>query len=176
MTTVYIGIDIGLTGAVAAIANGHALVLDIPTREETKGRRIDGRLLIHALRTLIDVRDVAGVIAEDVQARPFGNGGEAGNTMHSQGSVMRSRGIVEAVTDIGQWPVTWVQPQTWKRHYGLLKKPGEDAATARRRTKALAREVATSLYPGLAHDLRLAKHDGRADALLMAHYLRTRPQ
>jgi crossover junction endodeoxyribonuclease RuvC len=99
-------------------------------------------------------------VIEDVRPRAFGNGGKAmTNSMHSQGSMMRSRGIVEAVADIARLEIKVVQPQTWKRFYGLL---GKD--------KGEARELACRLYPGQAPQFKRVKDHNRADATLLAHY------
>jgi crossover junction endodeoxyribonuclease RuvC len=156
-----IGIDIGLTGAVARVDHsGLAGVYDIPTVGDAgKGRRIDGRALILLLRNIIPPGEACVVTFEDIRPRPMGNAGAHGNTMHSQGSLMRSRGTVEAALDIArlQWSV--VQPQTWKRAFGLLKKGKDDAL-----------DIARTLYPTLVNDLKRKKDHNRAESLLIAHY------
>lgn len=155
-----IGIDIGLTGALAAVdARGTAQVRDIPTVEDGKGRRIDGRALLLTLREFVPIGEPALILFEDVRARPAGNAGAHGNTMHSQGSMMRSRGIVEAVLDITRLERKVVQPQTWKRHYGLLKTE-----------KGASLDRARTLFPAIAHDLKRVKDHNRAEALLIAQY------
>ena len=154
-----IGIDIGLTGAVAAVDSRSATVRDIPTMPDGNGRRIDGRALLVLIREIVPVGVAATVVFEDVRARPQGNAGAHGNTMHSQGSMMRSRGIVEAVADITRLQVQVVQPQTWKRHFGLLKTE-----------KGASLDRARSLFPGIAHDLKRVKDHNRAEALLIAQF------
>ena len=157
---IVIGIDIGLTGAVAAVdSRGTATVRDIATIPDGKGRRIDGRALILAIRDIVPIGQSALVLFEDVRARPGGNGNAHGNTMHSQGSMMRSRGIVEAVIDITRLESKVVQPQTWKRHFGLLGKP-----------KAASMDTARGLFPSIGHDLKRVKDHNRAEALLIAQY------
>lgn len=156
-----IAIDIGLTGAVAAVDHaGRADVHDMPVTADGERKRIDGRALILLLRQLIPAGDTAVVLFEDVRARPAGNGGTHGNSMHSQASMMRSRGAIEAVLDVARLPYQVVQPQTWKRHFALL---GKD--------KKASLEVARSLYPANAekHLARVKDHN-RAEAVLMAHY------
>lgn len=151
-----IGIDIGLTGAVAAVdSRGSCSVADIPTVTAGKGRRIDGRGLLLLLRQFVPAGEAGLVLFEDV--RPMPNKGGRGTSIITEGSLMRSRGIVEAVVDVVRIEHRVVQPQTWKRHYGLIgKDKGESLAVAR------------ALYP-LA-DLRLAKHHNRAEAILIAHF------
>lgn len=158
---IVLGIDIGLTGAVAAVhPNGTASVHDIPTvADGGKGRRICGRGLLLLLRELVAADRAALVLFEDVRARPMGNGSGHGNTMHSQGSLMRSRGIVEAAIDIARFDVCIVQPATWKRWHGLLKTE-----------KGASLDLARSLYPALAGDLKRKKDHNRAESLLIAHY------
>lgn len=158
---IVIGIDIGLTGALAAVdARGSCAVEDIPTvADGEKGRRIDGRALIHLLRQFVPAGERAVCVIEDVRPRPMGNGNRQGNTIHSQGSLMRSRGIVEAVTDVARIDVHAVQPQTWKRHYGLIGKE-----------KADARDIAARLFPLQAEAFRRVKDHNRAEAALIAQF------
>lgn len=157
-----LAIDIGLTGALAAVDSyGTARVLDLPTLPDGKTRRLDGRALIDAIRGFVAPGEPAQLLIEDIRPRPMGNGGAHGNTMHSQGSLMRSRGIIEAVADIARIELQSVQPATWKRHFGLLKAE-----------KGASLERARLLYPALAGDLKRVKDHNRAEAVLLAHWLR----
>lgn len=164
---VLIGIDIGLTGALSVInPGGWCAVVDLPLRELTTGerveKRLDGRLLVAILRKAVPVGETAILIAEDVRPRPQGHkadGAEHGNTMHSQGSLMRSRGIVECSCDVARIEPHFIQPQTWKRFYGLLKQK-----------KDMSREKAIALYPSAEPDLKRKKDINRAESLLLAHW------
>ena len=157
-----IGIDIGVCGAIAAVdALGTHSVEDLPTVPDGKVRRIDGRGLILLIRGMVPVGQPALIVFEDVRARPLGNAGAHGNTMHSQGSMMRSRGIVEAVVDITRIESSVVQPQTWKRFFGLLKSE-----------KGASLDKARALYPAALPQLARAKDHNRAEALLIAHWAR----
>ena len=152
-----IGIDLGLTGAVASVdERGDAQVLDMPTVPDGKSRRIDGRALILLLRQLVPVGQKPVFVIEDVRPRP---NAARGTTMHSEGSLMRSRGIVEGVADIMGADLRAVQPQSWKRFYALLKTE-KSASLAKART----------LYPSIASDLKRQKDQNRAEAVLIAHY------
>lgn len=156
---IHIGIDIGLTGAIAAIdAAGHSRVFDLATVSSDAGNRLDGRALILALRELCPHPHPGIVIAEDIRPRPDDSKGH-GNTMHSQGSLMRSRGIVECACDIARLPIIWVQPATWKKRFGLLKKDKDES-----------RQVALRLMPARKADLARKKDHNRAEALLLARY------
>lgn len=59
-------------------------------------------------------------------------------------------------------PYTLVHPRTWKS--AVMRDMGKEKGASILRAK--------QLYPQAAPSLNLAKHHGRADALLMAHYLR----
>ena len=155
------GIDIGLTGALSRIdRRGDAVVLDMPVKADgTKGNRIDGRELYKLIRQHTPAGEPLVIVFEDVRPRPTGNGGQQGNTIHSQGSLMRTRGAIEAVLDVLGVRAEVVQPQTWKRWFGLL-----------RADKDASRQRALVLYPAAAHMLARKKDHNRAEALLLAHY------
>ena len=186
---IVLAIDIGLTGALAAVDNrGTARVRDLPLTADgepvkrkanvkgekptiTQPMRIDGRALLYAMREFVPAGESAIVVIEDVKPRPMGNGGAHGNTMHSQGSLMRSRGIVEAVVDISRLTLHAVQPQAWQKHFALnvLKRAADEKpAEFVSRKKAHARGLAIERFPALAEQLRLVKHHNRSDALLLA--------
>ena len=57
-------------------------------------------------------------------------------------------------------PTELVSPQRWKKE--MMDGQGKE--------KSAARFKAMSLFPQLADQLKLVKHDGRAEALLMAAY------
>ena len=65
-------------------------------------------------------------------------------------------GIVAALSV----PVEFVTPQCWKKYYNL----GPD--------KEASRAAALQLFPSQANELKLKKHHGRAEALLLAEFLR----
>lgn len=169
--TIALGIDIGLTGCVARVADGlPAAMIDIPTvpdGEPRAGRdnstfqpkRIHGRQLLTVLRQLVPPGHVALAVFEDVRARPMNNDKVQFNNFHSQNSLVLSRGVIQAVLDIAGIETRVVQPQTWKSMFGLMG-TDKDASLA----------MARNLYPQLASDLRLKKFHNRAESLLIAHY------
>lgn len=65
-------------------------------------------------------------------------------------------GIVASTCDR---PVHFVTPSVWKAKMGLLNS-----------SKGASREIARTLYPSCAPSLSRVKDDGRAEALLLAHY------
>lgn len=162
-----IGIDIGLTGALAAIdSRGSCSVVDLPTLPDGKGSgsRLDGRALLNLIRQFVPVAEAGLVLFEDVRPVPNIGKRERRTSIVTEGGLMRSRGIVEAVIDIARLERRIVQPQTWKRHYGLKREKDEKDAAYKGRSL----DVARRLYP-LA-DIPLAKHHNRAEALLIAHF------
>jgi hypothetical protein len=166
--TIFIGVDIGLTGAACAIEGEGARVEDLPTVQDgSKGaRRLDGRGVILLLRALMPADRVAVAVLEDVRPRPNPH---RGTSIVTEGGLMRSRGIIEAACDIAGIRMVWVQPQAWKRFYGLLGKH-DDKAKAKGAALALARE----LYPGSAERLARVKDQNRAESILIAHYARAK--
>lgn len=168
-----LAIDVGLTGAVASIdhTRRHLNVADLPVIGGDDNR-VQGRALLDLLREWVPAGDACVLIVEDVRPRPQGNGGRAQNTMHSQGSLMRSRGAIEAVADImGVVPV-WVQPQTWKRHFGLkavrdaARSDGQNSAA----TKELSRQLALRMMPSMGLALARKSDHNRSEALLLAYW------
>lgn len=152
------GIDIGLTGALARIDHcGAVVVLDVPVvADGAKGSRIDGRTLGRLIRQNTPPDEPITVVMEDVRPRP---NPLRGTSIVTEGSLMRSRGAIEAVLDLLGLRAHVVQPQTWKRHYGLLKAEKDES-----------RKRALMLYPNAACDLARKKDHNRAEALLLAHY------
>jgi hypothetical protein len=160
---IFLAVDIGLTGAAAALDHtGRASVADLPIVDSPAGRRLHARGTLDILREWAPASEACVLVVEDVRPRPMGNGGAHGNTIFSQGSLMRGRGAVEALADIGGLPIVWVQPQTWKRHFALIGKDKDEG-----------RQVALRLFPGMAQALARKLDHNRADALLLAHWGRS---
>jgi hypothetical protein len=145
---IYAGVDPGSTGAIGLIDSNGAFVAvhDWPGDE-------------HALvRLLQDELDILGVptlaLVEEQQA--MGQGFAA--AMLKLG---RNHGIWLGVLAALRCPVAQIKPAVWKK--GLLPpKAGKDVSLA----------VARRMWP--TAPLNLKKHDGRADALLLAHVARTK--
>ena len=145
---VYLGIDPGITGAWAALDTHGDYVAcgDMPTHE--------GRVVASALRSsLLDAIspiDGACIVIEKVHAMP----GQGVTSMFNFG---HSCGVVAAVAEMLPYPVSFVTPQSWKKFHGLIGT-----------TKIASLLKARLLWPDAP--LKLAKHHGRADALLLASY------
>ena len=149
-----VGIDPGLTGAVAFLRNGEYVALfDIPTTLKGSGsvkQEVEpGRLKRMFLERLEGREDVA-IALERVSAMP----GQGSSSVFSFGDTY---GCCRSVASLTGYPLYLVTPTTWKKHFGL----GRD--------KEESRALATRLFPGA--ELHLKKHADRSEALLMARWL-----
>jgi crossover junction endodeoxyribonuclease RuvC len=165
---VKLGIDPGLSGAIAILADGEpAGFIDMPTiaRNVGKGMALDSKGLAALLRGVLQQHTGAYVSAvlEYVNAMPSTKGAE-GEQRQAMGSSSAFRfgegyGQVKGVLDTLGIDRTLVFPQQWKAHHWLLKQE-KDAARIR----------AIKLAPTMAAQLARKKDVGRADALLIALY------
>ena len=155
---IYIGIDPGLNGAIAFLdtEKGHLSVVDMPTFEVKRNnkakREVNAAGLAHILAA---AQKVQGIILERVGAMP-------GQGVTSVFSFGRSVGLVEGVLAAYLLPVSIVTPQAWQKAAGV--RGGKDGSRMR----------ACELFPNYAGLFALKKHDGRADAAIMAWYAATR--
>jgi hypothetical protein len=146
----FVGIDPGVTGALALIAPDDTQVHDMPRTVDG----VDGKLLWK----LLALWGPDEVIVERTHAMPK-NGSKAA---YSQGD---SNGSIRTAVHITGIPLVWVPPQTWQRHYSLFG--GNFTDTER---KQRSRWRAQELFPSLADQLGRAKDHNRAEALLIAEY------
>ena len=160
--TTYIGIDPGLTGAVAAIGplGQVRAVRDTPTITVRHGKRVRLEYDVNAMETAIAAligfeHNPAYIAIEALNARP----GQGVTSMFRLGYGL---GLWEGIAAAFKIPVLRVQPQRWKGAMldGMGKGKGESLLQAQR------------LFPAAAAELRLKKHEGRAEALLIAEWLR----
>lgn len=160
MTTRIVGIDPGLTGAIAMLAVGHETdVRDLPVIEDRTTKWIDGGRLLGTLIELRGGREPLVVAVERVHAMP--KNGAVG--AFSQGMTLGS--ILAAVQCAG-CRIEFVSPHQWKKDLGLVPVRGQKQTVTERKHAALSK--ARLLFPGAPLDL--AKHHGRAEALLIAHW------
>ncbi len=147
-----LGIDPGLTGAVAVLGEGGRVLMAEPIPTVYRGggkvkREVDAAGIVHLLRPY--AREMMLAAVEAVASRP-------GQGVASTFSLGHSLGVVCGVLAALAIPYRLVPPAAWKRHYGL---PAE---------KEAARALATRLYPEVPLH-RKADH-GLAEALLIARY------
>jgi crossover junction endodeoxyribonuclease RuvC len=156
VTVAVIGIDPGVNGALALLVDGELLeVLDMPTFKIIKNGKNSQLVNSYELSSILMAWEDAHhpeVILELIGSMPK----QGVATMFSMG---RNYGTVEGVVCALGLPLSHVRPNQWKKDAGLLKQP-----------KDASRLKAMSLWPKHTAEFRLAKHDGRAEAALIARY------
>lgn len=152
MTAAVIGIDPGLTGAIAVLREGaEPWVRDMPVAVHGKGF-VKQAVALEALADLLEpwsyYTEVSAYL-ERVNAFP----GQGVGSMFSLG--MSFWGAAGVLAGLGI-RVKLVPPQEWKAHFRLDK------------DKERSRALAARLFPSA--DLARKKHHGRAEALLIARW------
>lgn len=147
-----VGVDPGCYGALGCLEGGrfHS-VIDMPILKLRRGKsdkaEVDGYALAEILRQLSP--DV--VVVEQV-------GGIMGQAAGAAFNFGRAAGAPEYISKALGYRVEMVPPGTWKRALGV--NPGKDGSRA----------MAIRLWPHAAHYFARKKDDGRAEALLIAHW------
>lgn len=149
---VILGIDIGVTGAIAVLADGAIVEIhDMPIlRDGSNSRKTVNAPL---LAEIIAKAHADKVFVEWVGPRPLE--GPVGAFAFG-----RARGVVEGVCAGLAIPVEFITAPAWKRMVGIP--PGKNGAKDAARSKAVAR------WPAQAELFRRVKDDGRAEACLIA--------
>ena len=142
-----LGVDPGITGAVALVRDGHLAVEDIPTMGDGKRRIINATGLADIVRRWSPTL----AILERVHAMPK-------QGVSSSFRFGQSLGTIEGVLATLIISVRYVTPAGWKRHYRL---PAD---------KDAARLAAIQRYPHIADRLARKKDHNRAEALLIANW------
>ena len=152
VTSLTIGIDPGLSGALAILDGNGAteLVTDLPVIRDRTLAWIDGSALQSILLDAIRGRPTRAIV-ERVSAMP--RQGVASSFQFGVGF-----GSILSVLQALHIPLELVTPAMWKRALGLSSDKNASLHKAR------------LLFP--TAELHLAKHDGRAEALLIAHWSR----
>ncbi len=149
-----VGIDPGLSGALFFIdphdpTNGESV--DLPVHMLARGGKQKRELDIIQLISVLALRRLTHAFVEQVGAMP----GQGVSGVFAFG---KAYGIILGVVAARSIPLTLVSPARWKRALGVPK--AKDAARAR----------ASQLLPQAAHQWPLRRHDGRAEAALIALY------
>ena len=150
MKSFILGVDPGFTGGIA-ITDGKVLhVVDMPVNRKGLRPVIDEKELCRFVRT--HAHRIKCAIIEDVHAMP------------DQGVVSMFRfgygaGTVNGILHACGINVIKVKPAVWKVGLGLSK------------SKQASITMARQLFPEYANNyFTLKKHDGRAEAALIAHF------
>jgi crossover junction endodeoxyribonuclease RuvC len=147
---IYIGIDPGsVSGALGAIKHDGSYLDSFNIEHQDK--HILALVFKSRILSIVDPKEGAEICMEQVHSMP--NQG-----VSSTFSFGRAVGVISAVCELTRYPVHMVTPQKWKKHFGLTADKNE------------ALELARKLFP--AAKLKLKKDINRAEALLIAEYLR----
>lgn len=153
----YLGIDVGVTGAIACLGrDGEYLdVEDLPVMTHGKTKWIDPNEFLAIVRRMRDGRE-ARAFVEKTQATP-----QIGvTTANSMGLTLGSVVATLLIAGVG---IELVYPQNWKRALGLINRQSSD-----RDKKYASLQRARQLFP--TAPLERQNDNGRAEALLIAHY------
>jgi crossover junction endodeoxyribonuclease RuvC len=165
----YIGIDTGVTGAVAAVnrEGTYIGVQDLPIVQHGTAKFIDAFALLNILNEWqATARDTAHGLCPPcrvyIESATAMGGAKMGVSAIAQ--VGRSLGCAVATVTIFGQPFEMVAPVVWKRRMSILAPKG----STDKQKKEIALSKARGMFPGA--ELELQKHHNRAEALLLADY------
>mgnify|MGYP006184373009 CR=1 FL=1 len=150
-----IGIDPGLSGAIAVLENNKVLTLfDMPVMAEGKKnkRQLNSAQLVKLLKDNILKNEEIVVVVEQVNAMP----GQGVTSMFNFGQTF---GAIKGVCAALGLPIFFVRPSKWKKHFELINSSKDSS-----RTKAI------EMYPSLSNDLAKKKDVNKSDAILIARF------
>jgi crossover junction endodeoxyribonuclease RuvC len=164
----YVGVDVGNSGAIAVIDTETREVSfrDTPILTVKSGKKFKSQMDPHAAANILQgLSDEHGILVtiEKVAAMPSFKG------PHGEPQAMGVTSAFNFGMGFGMWigicaasllPYQLVHPATWKA--ALMKDMGKE--------KDASRVKAMQLYPQTAKDLTRKKDHARGDALLLAHY------
>lgn len=191
MPMLVVGIDIGVTGAIAAISrSGLQGVHDMPAAARGKGDA--------AVRTEVNPAGLADLMRDIMKAGPFDPEDvlavfERVSAMPKQGAASNfslgdSSACVRSVMATLRIPAQLITAQQWKKHFNIVahgperKKKGERFTDAQEKERARARAIAKAeakeraramviqLYPGISSSLARKADHNRAEAVLIARF------
>lgn len=152
----FLGIDPGLSGALAFYnpKTDELKVWDMPVHETKVAGKKKRRLDITALANILDPLGALVIMAavEEVGAMPK-------QGVSSSFNFGFSAGCAQMVVAAYFIPMQLVRPNVWKKALHVTGDKNE------------ARRQASRLLPKHATNWPLVKHDGRAEAALLAYYL-----
>ena len=150
-----IGIDPGLSGAIAVLENNKVLsIFDMPVMPEGKKnkRQLNSAQLVKLLKDNVLKDEDILVVVEQVNAMP----GQGVTSMFNFGQTF---GAIKGVCAALGLPIFFVRPSKWKKHFELINS-SKDAS----RTKAI------EMYPSLSNELAKKKDVNKSDAILIARF------
>ncbi len=150
-----IGIDPGLSGAIAIIKDNKVLSIhDMPVMSEGKKnkRQLNSAQLVKIIKDNVENKEDTRVIVEQVNAMP----GQGVTSMFNFGQTF---GAIKGICAALGLPIFFVRPSKWKKHFELINS-SKDAS----RTKAI------EMYPLLSNELAKKKDVNKSDAILIARF------
>ena len=111
-----IGIDPGLSGAIAVLENNKVLnIFDMPVMSEGKKnkRQLNSALLVNLLKENIVREEEVAVVVEQVNAMP----GQGVTSMFNFGQTF---GAIKGICAALNLPIFFVRPSKWKKHFELI--------------------------------------------------------
>ena len=150
-----IGIDPGLSGAIAILENNKVLILfDMPVMSEGKKnkRQLNSAQLVNIIKENIMKDEEITVVVEQVNAMP----GQGGTSMFNFGQTF---GAIKGVCAALNLSIFFVRPSKWIKHYELINSSKDSS-----RTKVI------EMYPSLSNQLSKKKDVNKSDAILIARY------
>ena len=150
-----IGIDPGLSGAIAILENNKVLNLfDMPVMSEGKKnkRQLNSSHLVNLIKENIEQNEEVAVVVEQVNAMP----GQGVTSMFNFGQTF---GAIKGVCAALELPIFFVRPSKWKKHFELINS-SKDAS----RTKVI------EMYPTLSGQLAKKRDVNKSDAVLIAKF------
>ena len=150
-----IGIDPGLSGAIAILENKNVLKLfDMPVMAEGKKnkKQLNSAQLVNIIKKNINKSDDIAVVVEQVNAMP----GQGVTSMFNFGQPF---GAIKGVCAALNLPIFFVRPSKWKKYFELINSSKDSS-----RTKVI------EMYPSLSSQLSKKKDVNKSDAILIARY------
>lgn len=150
-----IGIDPGLSGAIAVLEHKKILtLLDMPVMAEGKKnkKQLNSAQLVNIIKDNTKNCEEAIVVVEQVNAMP----GQGVTSMFNFGQTF---GAIKGVCAALELPIFFVRPSKWKKHFELLNSSKDSS-----RTKAI------EMYPTISNQLSKKKDVNKSDAILIARF------
>ena len=152
---IVVGIDPGLSGAIAILENNKVLnIFDMPVMAEGKKnkRQLNSAQLVNIIKDSTKLDAEKAVVVEQVNAMP----GQGVTSMFNFGQTF---GAIKGVCAALELPIFFVRPSKWKKHFELINSSKDSS-----RTKVI------EMYPSLSSQLAKKKDVNKSDAILIARF------
>ena len=152
---IVVGIDTGLSGAIAILENNKVLnIFDMPVMAEGKKnkRQLNSAQLVNIIKDSTKPDAEIAVVVEQVNAMP----GQGVTSMFNFGQTF---GAIKGVCAALELPIFFVRPSKWKKHFELINSSKDSS-----RTKVI------EMYPSLSSQLAKKKDVNKSDAILIARF------